>query len=131
MRIIVRNEILQMEPNLNPEVICALYAPTAGIISPWELAVALTENAMDNGVELKLETTVTDIKKQAHGYRVITDKGEFDAKYVINCAGVYADAINNMIAEPNFKIRPRRGNYYVFDKEVRNLILPWKTGTTA
>ena len=58
MRIIVRNEILQMEPNLNPEVICALYAPTAGIISPWELAVALTENAMDNGVELKLETTV-------------------------------------------------------------------------
>jgi len=122
MRIIEREEILQMEPNINPKVDCALYAPTAGIISPWELSIALAENAVDNGVQLNMETMVKDINKKDYGYKVITDKGEFDTKYVINCAGVHADVINNMVTEPYFEIHPRRGNYFVFDKEVRNKI---------
>jgi len=116
MKILTHDEVLAMEPNLNDTVYSALYAPTAGIISPWELAIALAENAIENGLELKLETTVTDIKKEDGKYTIITDKGEFAAKYVINCAGVHTDTINNMVAEPYFKIRPKKGNYYVLDK---------------
>lgn len=116
MKILEHDEIMDMEPNLNPEVRKALYAPTAGIVSPWELAIALAENAMDNGVELSLETTVTNILKNDWGYTIQTDKGEIQSRYVINCAGVHADTINNMVAEPYFKIHPRKGNYYVLDK---------------
>lgn len=122
MRILEHDEILKMEPNLNQDIQCALYAPTAGIIAPWELAIATAENAMDNGVELTLETTVVDIKKEENSYKVITNKGEFETKYIINCAGVYADIINNMVAEPYFNIRPRKGNYFVLDKEIKNLV---------
>ncbi|HHT88517.1 MAG TPA: NAD(P)/FAD-dependent oxidoreductase [Clostridiales bacterium] len=116
MRILEKDEILQMEPKLNEDVVCALYAPTAGIIGAWEFAIASVENAMDNGVELELETEVTGIEKENFGYRIYTNKGEKDTKYIINCAGVYADVINNMVTEPYFSITPRKGNYYVLDK---------------
>jgi len=117
IRIIEKDEVLAMEPNLNPSICCALYAPTAGIIDPWELAAAASENAQENGAELRLETEVTDIHRLHDGsYRIITDKGEIDTRYIINCAGVYADKINNMVTQPYFKIRPRRGNYFVLDK---------------
>lgn len=122
MRILKREEILLLEPKLNPAVLCALYAPTAGIISPWELTIALVENAMDNGVRLQLETKVTDIKKEDFGYQVVTDHGKFETRYVINCAGVYSDTIHNMVAEPSFEIQPRRGNYYVIDNEIKDIV---------
>lgn len=122
LEILEREDVLHMEPNINPQVQCALYAPSAGVISPWELTIALAENAMDNGVQLRLETKVTEIYKGTDGYRVITDRGEFVSRYVINCAGVYADAIHNMVAEPAFEIRPKRGNYYVLDHEIKNVV---------
>ncbi len=122
MQILNDKEVHEMEPNINEKVLCALYAPTAGIISPWELAIALAENAIENGTDLKLETAVKDIKKDNDGFHIITDKGTFDTLYVINCAGVYADEINNMVAEPYFKIHPRKGHYFVLDKEVGNMV---------
>ncbi|TAH67375.1 MAG: FAD/NAD(P)-binding oxidoreductase [Anaerolineaceae bacterium] len=121
MRIIERDEILRMEPNINENVCCALYAPTAGIIGPWELAIASVENAMDNGVELQLETEVVGITKVNNGYIINTNRGEIKTRLIINCAGVYADKINNMVAEPYFSIKSRKGNYYVLDKGV-NLV---------
>ena len=122
MKILDRDEVFALEPNLNPAVTCALYAPSAGIIEPWELAIALAENAMENGAELKLETEVKDIEKTADGYKVYTNKGELVTRYVINCAGVFTDIINNMVTEPTFKIHPRKGNYFVLDKDVDNLV---------
>jgi glycerol-3-phosphate dehydrogenase len=73
---------------------------------------------MDNGVELKLNHEVTDIEKIQGGYKVTTSKGEFESKVLINCAGVYADKIHNMVAEKSFAIEPRRGQYFVLDKSV-------------
>lgn len=115
MRIIERDEILQMEPNLNDNVLCALYTPSAGIIEPWEFTVASVENAMDNGLELELETEVVDIRKIENKYILSTNRGEIESRLIINCAGVHADTINNMVAEPYFSIRARKGNYYVLD----------------
>lgn len=123
LRIIDREEVLRMEPNLNPEIKFALYSPTCGITSPFELTVALAENAMDNGAELLLNSEVIDIKKLDKRFQIITKEKQLEAKYVINCSGVYADKINSMVEEaPSFKIDVKRGQYLVLDKSAGNLI---------
>lgn len=122
LEIIDRKRLLEMEPNLNKDAICALYAPTTGIVGPWEFTIALAENAVDNGVTLKLNTKVEDIHKSKIGYQITTNQGIVEAKYVINCAGLFADEINNMVAPCTFKIVPKRGNYYVLDKKVGNIV---------
>ncbi|QZY55015.1 NAD(P)/FAD-dependent oxidoreductase [Crassaminicella profunda] len=122
MKILSQEEVRAMEPNLNEEIIGALYAPTAGIVSPWELAVALAENAADNGAQIKLETEVLGIEKNEEGYVIHTNNGDVKAKYVFNCAGVYAQEINEMVASRSFSIHPRRGQYNILDKSTGDLI---------
>lgn len=116
LEIISGDRVKEMEPNLSSSIIGALYAPTCGIISPWELTIALAENAADNGVEIMLNNEVQNIERTQLGYRIFTNKTEIKTKYVINCAGVYADVINNMVSKDEFVIKPRRGQYYILDK---------------
>ncbi|MBS4538662.1 NAD(P)/FAD-dependent oxidoreductase [Clostridium sp. D2Q-11] len=118
VEILLGSEIKKMEPNISRKIIGGLYSKTAGIIGPWELAIALAENAMENGVELSLNTEVQDVQKNEGNYRLISNKGQIDTKYVINCAGIYADKINNMVSKESFTITPRRGEYYVLDKGI-------------
>ncbi len=122
IRIVGREELLEMEPNLNPEAVGALYAPTGGIVGPWELAIALAENAVENGVELRLNTEVLNIEKGEIGYKIYTKDDEIETKYVVNAAGVYADKIHNMVAAPTFELKPRRGQYYLLDKSAGKLV---------
>ncbi|MBC8589813.1 NAD(P)/FAD-dependent oxidoreductase [Wansuia hejianensis] len=116
LKILNKKELVEKEPNISPNAVGALYAPTAGIMGPFELAFALAENAVDNGVELLLNNEVKKIDKLEEGYRIYTNNKEIDTKYVVNCAGVYADEIHNMVAEPQFKIVPRRGQYFLLDR---------------
>ncbi|PAB55935.1 NAD(P)/FAD-dependent oxidoreductase [Anaeromicrobium sediminis] len=122
MKILTEEEVKEMEPNLSKDIIGALYAPTAGIVSPWELSVALAENAGDNGCEIRLETEVTDMKKEDDKFVIDTNHGEIEAKYIFNCAGVYADKINEMVGEKTFEIVPTRGQYNILDKSVGSLV---------
>jgi glycerol-3-phosphate dehydrogenase len=114
--------IRKIEPNLNHNVQCALLAGTAGIVDPFGLAIALAENAIDNGAELKLETQVTGIKLQNGVYELQTDNGVYHTKYVINCAGVHADKVNELLCPASFKIKPRKGEYLVYDKKCASLV---------
>ncbi|MBR3339150.1 MAG: NAD(P)/FAD-dependent oxidoreductase [Lachnospiraceae bacterium] len=119
LRILNREEALEMEPNLSENVQGALYAPTSGIICPFILNIAMAENAAENGVEFRFNTQVEDIKADADGiWHLRTNNGEYTAKYVINAAGVYADIIHNMVSENKIHITPRRGDYCLLDKEV-------------
>lgn len=122
IEIVNGEKVRAMEPNLSEEIVGALYAPTAGIVNPWELAIAAAENAMENGVELKLNAKVIDISKVDGGYKISTSDGEIEAKYIVNCAGVYADKIHNMVSAPTFEIKPRKGQYYLLDKSAGNLV---------
>ncbi len=122
MEIIDQKRLREMEPNISEEGVGALFSKTAGIVDPWGLAIALAENAIENGAELKLETEVIDIKKEDEGFKIITKKGEIKAKYIVNAAGVYVDKINEMLNEPSFKINAKRGEYYVMDKELGTLV---------
>lgn len=118
MRIITGEEVRTLEPNVSEEVTAALLAETAGIVSPYELAIALAENAVDNGVALSLNTEVTGIDKREDGYIVKTNNGDIRTKYVINAAGVYADKISAMVGDESYHIQPRKGHYFVMDKSV-------------
>lgn len=110
------------EPNLSKEAKGALYAPTAGVVSPWELAIALAEVAAKNGVEVKLNTEVTNIEKAEGGYKISTNQGEIETKYVVNCAGIFADQVNEYINEKKFTIVPNKGEYYLLDKSQGELV---------
>lgn len=122
LKLLTKEEALEVEPNLSNQTLGALYAPTTAIVYPWEIAIALMENAMDNDVQLKLNHEVTAIEKVDTGYRVKTNQGVFESKVVINCAGIFADKVHNLIAQKSFEIHPRRGQYYVLDKSVGDLV---------
>ena len=116
LRVLTGAEAREMDPQLSDQVQAALYAPTAAICSPWEYCLALAETALRNGARLHLETQVTGMEKQAEGWLVHTDQGDFGARYVINAAGVCADAVHDMALPHAFSIRPSRGEYYLLDK---------------
>lgn len=122
LRIIERNELLSMEPNLSDDVTCALFAPTGGIVCPFHMTMAFAENAYTNGVTFFLNTSVTDIRKTSEGYHIETlhtdtkETDAIDAKVVVNAAGVYADVLNNMVSEHKLHITARKGEYCLLDK---------------
>ncbi len=134
LRILSREEVLEKERNISEDVYAALYAPTGGIVCPFELNIALAENANVNGVEFYFRTEVKDIERYEEGYRVITNQGVFETKYVVNAAGVYADQFHNMVSAQKISITARRGDYCLLDKSagahVKNTIftLPGKFG---
>ena len=114
--VLSKEEILKLEPNVSENVVSALYAPTAMIVDPWEYTLALAETAVKNGAVLKLECDVTGIKEENGGYMIQTGQGEIKTKTVINAAGLHADDIHNMVAEPEFTITPAKGEYWLLDK---------------
>ena len=117
MEILEKDEILRREPNINKNVVAALYAGSAGIVGPWEFTIKLLENAALNGTEVLVDAEVSNIEKLQGGYKVILKDGRtFETKAVINAAGVYADKINDMVSKNHFDIHPRIGEYYVLDK---------------
>lgn len=116
MRILTKEEALEMEPQLSPAIHGALYAPTAGIVNPWEYALALAETAVRNGVELHLLTSVEGIRKEGEIYRLKTNRGDFEARCVVNAAGVHTGDVHAMLEEPAYRTIPTRGQYYLLDK---------------
>lgn len=122
VKILNHDELKEIEPSITNKVIKGLLAPTCGIVNPFELVVAAMENAMDNGVQLHLCEEVTSIKKNSDSFTVYTNKSNYDTKYVINCAGVYSDKVNEMINEKSFTIKPRAGSYFVLDHFDNNYV---------
>ena len=118
VRVIYRDEILKLEPNIGDEVTVALYAPTGSIVCPYELCMAAVGNAMDNGATLKTSFEVKSIEAVEGGYKLSSDNDEIFAKWVINCAGLYSDDIADMVGAGGFTVRPRRGEYMLLDREV-------------
>lgn len=125
-----RDKILAHEPNINQEVLAALWAPTAGIIEPWMIAIAAVENAVENGAKLFLNTEVTDIVVENNKIkRVVTNNGDFEVDVLINAAGLYGDYVSKMAGVETLPIHPRKGEYILLDKEefggfVKSVLFP-------
>lgn len=122
LKILTGDEVRKMEPEISDEVVYALYAPTGGIVCPFNLTIALAENAAVNGAEFFLNTKVSKVSKAGDAFVVETDKGIFNAKALVNAAGVYADEIHNQICKDKIKIVARKGEYCLYDKKVGNMV---------
>jgi glycerol-3-phosphate dehydrogenase len=134
LEIIGQTELFEKEPNINKEAKYALYAPTAGIISPYELTIGYADNAVRNGAEVLLDTKVTDLLIEDDEIKgVFTDRGEYRADLIINAAGLYSDKIAAMAGD-QFEIHPRKGEYHLFDKVhgdiVNHTLFPMPTETS-
>lgn len=126
LSIINREEILNMEPNINPDVVKALYVPAGGITSPYKACIAIAENAAVNGVKFQFDTEVTAISKEQDQdgffYKVQTSQGEICSRTVVNAAGLYSDQMNNFVSEQKYLITPRKGEYLLFDKSLKGYV---------
>lgn len=122
LKVIGKDELKALEPNISDNAVCALYAPTGAIICPYELALAAIGNAMDNGVELKLNFKATDIEKTDEGFEIKSADDGVKARFVVNAAGVYSDEIAKLAGDFSFEVHPRRGEYILLDKECGNLL---------
>ena len=120
---IVNHEWLkEKEPNLQPNIKWALYAPTAGIVDSFEVNIAFAENAAVNGAQFQFNTEVQQIEKTDFGYRLKTNQGDFETKTIVNCAGIHSDELNNMVSKHKITIHARRGEYYLLDKDEKDLV---------
>lgn len=117
LEIIDSKRLHEMEPNLSEEATAALYAPTAGIICPYDLTMAAAENACINGCEFYFDYKVDKIERDGDILTICAGEKSVRARYAANCAGIHSDEIARMI-DPEFKIKliPRRGEYMVLDK---------------
>lgn len=134
LSVLTAEEVYAMEPNLAEGIVAALYAETAGLVCPFELTIAMAENANVNGVEFSFLSKVTQIdkKEDADGiyYQVKVEKRSmfaaalqeaeqviYETRSIVNCAGVYADVLHNMVSSVKYHITPRRGQYCLLDKD--------------
>ena len=131
LEIIEGEDVFRLEPNLSREITAALHAPSAGVINPYELTYALAENAQQNGLEVFLAAEVVAIEGRDEGNRIIaeqrvsrdrTERRTVRAEFVINAAGLYADAVARMVGLDDFEIRPRKGQEYLLDKRCRGIV---------
>ena len=134
LRIVEREELHELEPNVSPDAVAALYAPTSGIVCPFELTCAMAENAARNGVEFVFDTRVTAVERSGDLWRLETENGVYEAPVVVNAAGLYSAELNNMVSEHKITVTPRKGEYMLLDKKVGHTLsrtvfqLPTKMG---
>jgi len=130
------DRVRKAEPNLSESVRAALWAPTAGICWPFGIAAAFAENAVQNGAEILRDTEVTGIDTEGGQVTAVrTTRGTIATRYVVNAAGVYADAVSAMAGDTSFTIKPRKGEYILFDKTaqpslVNGIVFPAPTRTS-
>lgn len=118
-----REALLQHEPHLPGFVVGGMYMPTGGITNPFEMAIALAENAIQNKARISLSTIVTGMEtRDGHITQVATNRGRLYPKLVINAAGVYADEIAELGGDRTFTIHPRRGTDIITDKNAGYMV---------
>ncbi len=131
LKILNHDETLALEPNLSEEVKYSLLCETGGIVCPFEMNIALAENAVENGAKVYLNTEVKTIKKE-NDYYLINDS--IKTRCIVNAAGLYGDEIHNLVCKDKVKLTPRKGDYCLCDSDVGNLVshtifqLPTKYG---
>ena len=117
VRLIEAEELRKIEPNITENAVCALYAPTGGIVCPYELCIASIGNAMDNGVDLLCDFEVKNIEKQGDKYVISSENEQVCAHFVVNSAGLYSNEIAQMVGDDSFVVKARKGDYILLDRE--------------
>ncbi|WP_017305934.1 NAD(P)/FAD-dependent oxidoreductase [Spirulina subsalsa] len=115
-------QILRAEPHLSPDIVAGLYAPTTGVVNPYEACFALIDNARLNGLEISTENPVLGLDYREDVWQINAQKGVIYSRFVINAAGLFADEVSAMAGVETFKIKPRKGEEYLLDKRLKGHI---------
>lgn len=129
MALLDATEVKKREPKINPLAIGALWAGTSGIVDPFQATISAAENAVMNGATVLLNTVFEGFIIENNSIKAVkTNRGDFQARWVINAAGLYADAVMHKAGVGiDFKITPRKGEYFVFDPadvQINNVLFP-------
>lgn len=122
MKLLSGEEARAMEPNLAENVCGALFAPSAAVIDPWGLCIAEAEVAVRNGVELKLGSAVTGMEDKGESILLHTATGDYETRYVVNCAGGWSHEMSAMLGAQEWEAYPSRGEYYLLDKSSGDVV---------
>lgn len=118
LEIIDQASLRALEKNISDEALGALYAPTGGIVCPYELTIAAIGNAMDNGAALYTNFEVCKIEKTEKSFIVTSKTGDrVEGTLVINCAGLYSGEIAKMAGDDSVHVGGRKGEYILLDRE--------------
>lgn len=120
--ILDHDALKKLEPNVSDAAVGALLAETAGIVCPYSLTIAAAENAVSNGVEFFRNFEVQKIDSEEDVFTLSSASDSIQCRFVINAAGVFSDKIASLIGDEQFRIIPRRGEYYILDKSLGNLV---------
>lgn len=122
VKILTKEETLEIEPNLKENIYGSLLAPTAGIVDPFTLVANTVENFVDNGGALHLNEKVQKVENCSDFIKITTNIDVYKAKMVINCAGLHSVEIGKMI-DPDLELNlvARKGEYYLLSKNI-NLV---------
>ena len=122
IEILNKEQVKKLEPNITDNCLGALFARDAGIVNPFELVTHAIENAIDNGVNLRLNEEVLSIIDNKEYFLIKTNKNEYESRIVINAAGLFADKIASMIEDISWSITPRKGEYILLDRLTTPLV---------
>jgi len=119
-RFLSRKELFEREPNINPEARYGVFFPEGAVISPYNMVIALAENALENGGRILLETAALSMEvKDGIIAGIETNRGTIRPRVVINAAGVFSDVVAKMAGDQFFTIHPRRGVEIILDKKAK------------
>ena len=121
LKILSKEELFSLEPNVSEDAVCALYASSAGIVSPYMATWAFMENAVENGCELFLNNEVHSVTPKENYFEISASDKIIKAKVLVNAAGLYSDKISEMVGGRRFSILPRMGEYFLLDNKCSNL----------
>ena len=131
-RLIEQKELLRGEPALSRHAQAALRVPGEHVIDPWSAPLAYLHQALANGAQAWFDCAVTGGDFRSDYWSLVTCRGTVQARFVINCGGLFGDQIDQaLLGESEFEIRPRKGQFLVFDKPAshlfRSILLPVPT----
>jgi glycerol-3-phosphate dehydrogenase len=121
-RLVDRPELYEREPHLGPGALGALYVPGESIICPWTTTLAYATQAVRHGVDLHLNSPVTEVSWRDGTHTLTTARGTLRTRHLVNAAGLHADTLDRHLGHHDFTVTPRRGQLIVFDKLARDLL---------
>jgi len=121
--ILGQSALLDAEPGLSPRALGAVHIPDEAIVDPWSAPLGYVRQAIMHGAVLSTDSEVRDFRRRAGGWQIETSRGSMFARLVINAAGLFGDQIELLAGRtPGFGIRPRKGQFVVYDKSAHDLI---------
>ncbi len=121
--IIDAGALREREPRLSTAALGAVLIPEEGIIDPWSAPLGYMRQALLHGATLLTGAEVGAIDNTDRYWRLRTTRGPVEARLLVNAAGLFGDTIERLAGrEPSFTIRPRKGQFVVYDKPAHDLV---------